>query len=225
MPPTDDVIPEPAEVTAIVLAGGTGERIGGLPKAFLDHGGRSLLDHAVTLLAPFAASLVVCLPGDLLDRAPAGTIAVAGGASRQASLLAGLARAQTRFVVIHEVARPFATSGLVRAVLAAMTAGADAAVPVTPMTVRDSVVGLQEGRIVAVTPRENLGYSQTPQAYRRERLDAALQAARAQGRDEASAFAPLLRAGARIEAVAAPPGNIKITYPEDLALLDRGGAS
>ncbi len=43
--------------------------------------------------------------------------------------------------------------------------------------------------------------------------------------DEATAYAPLLRAGARIEAVAAAPGNVKITYPEDLALLDRGGAS
>lgn len=209
-------------MTAIILAAGLGERVGGTPKAFLRHGGRSLLDHAVALLAPFAGRVVVCLPRAFLDRAPAATLAVAGGASRQRSVQAGLARAQTPFVLLHEVARPFARPALVRAVLAAVAAGADAAVPVSPMPVRDSVVTVQAGRIVAVAPREDLGVSQTPQAYRRDVLAAALESALIEGREDPTSFAPLLRAGARVDAIMAAEGNIKITYPGDLALLEPG---
>ncbi len=111
-----------------------------------------------------------------------------------------------------------------RDVLAALFSGADAAVPVTPLPVRDSLITLAQGRIAAVLAREEMHYSQTPQAYRRIALMEALDTAMAQGMDETTAFAPMVRAGARVDAVLAGEGNAKITYPEDLALLDPDGA-
>lgn len=218
--PVSSALPPAAEVTAIILAGGSGDRLGGTPKAFLHHRGATLLDHAHALLAPFACRVVACLPADRLDEAREDLIAIAGGASRQASVMAGLAVAETPYVLLHEVARPFASPELVRDVLAALVAGADAAVPVVPLPVRDSLIRLEQGRIAAVLAREEMYSSQTPQSYRRVALNEALDAAMAQARDETTAFAPMLRAGARVDAVAAAPGNVKITYPEDLALLD-----
>ncbi len=219
MPPTAP-LPPADTVTAIILAGGGGERVGGLPKAFLRHGGLTLLEHALALLAPFAGRVVACLPADRLGDAPAGLVAVAGGASRQRSLAAGLAQTTTPHVLLHEVARPFATPALVRAALAALAQGADAAVPVVALPVRDSLVAVSNGRIRTVLAREELHHSQTPQAYRRSALADAVTAALAQGREETTAFAPMLRDGLRVDAVAGEAANVKITYAADLALLD-----
>ena len=212
-------------VTAIILAGGSGERVGGTPKAFLRHRGLTLLEHAHALLAPFAGRVIACLPAERLGEAPGGVLAVAGGATRQRSVAAGLAQAATPHVLLHEVARPFATPALVRAVLAALAAGADGAVPVVALPVRDSLVAVADGAIRAVPEREELHHSQTPQAYRRAALAEAIGQALAQGREEATAFAPLLRAGARVDAVPGEAANLKITYAGDLALLENGEAT
>lgn len=91
------------------------------------------------------------------------------------------------------------------------------------MPVRDSLITVANGRIGTVPAREELHFSQTPQAYRRDAPGLALESARAQGRDETTAYAPMLRAGARVDAVPAAEGNVKITYPGDLALLDADG--
>lgn len=218
----DPLLPDPRDVTAIVLAAGGGSRVGGRPKAFLRHRGLTLVDHAVALLQPFAASVVACLPADSIDEPVAGARVVAGGSSRQRSIVAGLEVASTPYVVLHEAARPFATAELVAAVLAAVAVGASGAVPVVAPPVRDSAVTVSDGRITAVVPRDQLHHSVTPQAYRRAPLAAALAEALSQGRDESTSFAALLRAGLPVAAVPAPPGNRKITWPEDLALLDAG---
>lgn len=217
---TDPFLPDPRDVTAIVLAAGGGARLGGQPKAFLRHRGLTLLDHAVGLLAPFAATVVACLPADRLDEVVAGAVVVAGGSSRQRSVVAGLAAAATPWILLHDAARPFAAAGTVSAVLAAVAAGAAAAIPVVPPALRDSAVTVAGGRVTALVPREELHHSVTPQAYRREPLAAALAQALASGQDEATSFAPLLRDGLMVAAVPAPPGNLKITWPEDLDLLD-----
>ena len=93
------------------------------------------------------------------------------------------------------------------------------------LPVRDSLVTAAGGRILSVPAREDLHHSQTPQAYRLAALAEAIGQAMAEGREEATAFAPLLRAGARVEAVPGEAANLKITYAGDLALLESGEAT
>ena len=84
----------------------------------------------------------------------------------------------------------------------------------------DSAVLVEAGIIASTVPRAGLRFSSTPQAYRRAALIAALDRDGAAGRDESTAFASMLRSGARVAAVEMTAANPKITWPEDLALLD-----
>src|SRR5262245_48464005 len=103
-------------VWAIVVAGGRGERFGEA-KQFLPLGDGRLVDHAVTAAATACAAVVVVLPaGTAWDGPPvAGT--VTGGATRAASVRAGLAAvpADAEIVVVHDAARPLAPPALFRA--------------------------------------------------------------------------------------------------------------
>ena len=59
-------VPVPAgEVSALILGAGSGERIGGRPKAFLQRGETTLLEHTVALMTPFASEIIVGLPPDV----------------------------------------------------------------------------------------------------------------------------------------------------------------
>ena len=107
--------PRAEDVTALILAAGEGDRLG-KPKAFLSVGGMTLLEYAVALVAPFAAEVIVGVRR--ADMAQAGVllgdsaVPVAGGATRQQTLLNGLAAATRPFILLHEVARPLATPEL-----------------------------------------------------------------------------------------------------------------
>ena len=112
-------------VTAIVAAGGRGERFGAAqPKQMLVIGGRSILERSVQLLLdhPAVAEVIVALPpnlaGDLpesFQRAPKALRVVAGGPRRQDSVANAFAAVsdKTDVVLIHDAARPFASAGLV----------------------------------------------------------------------------------------------------------------
>ena len=215
-------------VAAIVAAGGRGARVGGeVPKQFRRIGARTVLEHAVL---PFARServteVVVVLPPDPPAEAtaalraiePALRIAV-GGARRQDSVAAGLSEvsAGTDVVLVHDGARPFCSDGLIaRTVDAAAAWGA--AVPA--LEASDTVKGVRrEGDALfvrATLPRDRVRLAQTPQAFRREVLAAAVALGKA-GADATDEAALAERAGHAVRIVAGEPGNIKITTPEDL---------
>ena len=217
-------------VSALILAAGLGERMGGQPKAFMAAGTSTLLERVVALVRPFAAEIIVGLPEDEVGRGRtlldgAGTIVAAGGASRQETVSILLAHAGNRLVLIHEVARPFAGPALFAAVLAAADRHG-AAVPVLPVSRRDSLAlrdgdhfgePLDRGRVVAL---------QNPQAYDRDILCAAEPAAGAAGLAEPSTANLVARAGTPVHLVPGEPDNIKLTYPEDWdAAFDRLSAT
>jgi 2-C-methyl-D-erythritol 4-phosphate cytidylyltransferase len=217
---------------ALLLAAGRGERLAGArPKAFLDLGGRTLLEHAVAAVeaCPDVEGHVVAAPegweeeADRIGRRSGKHLAVVlGGPSRRASVEEALGAVPEGFdaVICHDVARPLASSKLFSAVLAPLDR-ADGAIPVVPVS--DTVKRVAEGVVLGTVPREDLALAQTPQAFRRE----ALEAAHARDTDEATDDAVLLeRAGFRLAVVAGEPTNLKITVSEDLrvaqALLDDG---
>jgi len=215
------------KVVALLVAAGRGTRFGAdRPKQLLPLLGRPVLRHAAEALlrdGGVDAILPVTPPGEeaelaaLLDGLPLRR-AVAGGATRQASVLAGLealAADPPDIVLVHDAARPVIPAGTVPALLAALesTPGAIPAAPVAETLKRG-----EEGRVVATVPRAGLFRAQTPQAFRFADL---LAAHRAAGIEEATDDAQILeRAGLPVALVAGDESNVKITWKEDLVRVE-----
>jgi len=218
---------------AILLAAGRGERLGaGVPKAFVEVAGESLLARAVATIerTPRAGGFVVAAPRGHEDEAKAVAArsrklltVVTGGETRQASVRLALhaVPAETTGVWCHDVARPFATPELYARVLGGL-ADADGAVPALP--VADTVKRVRGAHVLETLPRDGLVLVQTPQAFRPEALEEAHRRAEEQGWEATDDAGLLEQAGFRVVVVPGDPGNFKITSVDDLARLrERAG--
>ena len=222
-------------VTAIIAAGGRGERLGASqPKQFLVVGGRSILERSVELLLdhPAVAEVIVALPPELVAEPPASfrraskTLrVVAGGPRRQdsvANAFAAVSR-ETDVVVIHDAARPFASAGLVsRTIEAAVETGAAlAALPARDTVKRAERAPANAGPYVKETlPRDTIHLAQTPQAFRREVFEAALAYGETEAFEATDEATLAERAGHPVCLVEGETTNIKITTQEDLAYAE-----
>jgi 2-C-methyl-D-erythritol 4-phosphate cytidylyltransferase len=200
--------------SGIVVAAGRGARYGA-PKQFLTAGRARLVDHAVAATAATCDEVVVVLPaGCAWDGAPVAA-AVTGGETRSDSVRAGLAAiaADADIVVVHDAARPLASTDLFELVIDAVRAGADAAIPA--IEVVDTLKRIDGDRVVETVTRAGLAAVQTPQAFRA----AALRAAHADGGDATDDAALVEAAGGTVIAVAGDPRNLKVTTVADLMLV------
>jgi 2-C-methyl-D-erythritol 4-phosphate cytidylyltransferase / 2-C-methyl-D-erythritol 2,4-cyclodiphosphate synthase len=225
-------------VAAIVVAAGRGERAGGgLPKQYRAIGGEPMLrpalaaflDHpAIDIVQP-----VIHLADESLYRGAIAGLgqlpaAAAGGATRQASVRAGLAALAAKapeLVLIHDAARPFVSGALItRAIGAGRAHGA--AVPA--IAVADTVKRIDaEANVVETLDRSRLRMVQTPQAFAFELIMAAHEQAAAAGRGDFSDDAALAEwAGHRVSVFEGESGNVKVTTSEDFdhAEILRGAA-
>ena len=203
---------------AIVVAGGSGARFGGA-KQFEELEGRRVVDWSVSAAHSVATAVVLVVPDVSAETCGAADIVVGGGSTRSESVRAGLAVVPegVGVIVVHDAVRPLADPDLFERVVAAVEAGADAAVPAVPVpdTVRKTGGGTLD--------RAELVLVQTPQAF------AAAQLRRAH-RDapEATDDASLVEAvGGSVTVVEGDAHNLKITRPDDLvvaaALIRRRG--
>jgi 2-C-methyl-D-erythritol 4-phosphate cytidylyltransferase len=199
-------------VWAIVVAAGSGRRFGGA-KQYEPLAGRRVVDWSLDAAAAVAEGIVlVVAPGHAADDEPGATAVVPGAATRSGSVRAGLRRvpADAEVVVVHDGARPLAPADLFAAVVDAVRAGADAAVPGVP------VVDTLRARAGGVVDRDGLVAVQTPQAFRA----GALRGAHAQ-EGEATDDASLVEAaGGKVVVVNGSPTNLKITRPDDLVVAE-----
>jgi len=220
-------------VTAIIAAGGAGRRLGGaVPKQLLEIGGRSILQHSVDAFLGHdrVTEVIVVLPGALAAAPPAwmsSTAAgarmhvVAGGDRRQDSVANAFDRvaAQCDVVLVHDAARPFVTPDLIsRSIDAAAQHGA----AIVAVAVADTVKRVDGAGLVAETiPRESIVLAQTPQAFRRAVLGAAVALGRAgvAATDEAMLAE---QAGHPVHVIPGEAGNVKITTAADLDAARRG---
>jgi 2-C-methyl-D-erythritol 4-phosphate cytidylyltransferase len=195
-------------VWTIVVAAGSGRRFGG-PKQDEPLGDRTVLEWAVAAARAASDGVVVVVAADRVG----GPDHVVGGATRAESVRCGLAAvpAAVEVIVVHDGARPFASPDLFRAVVAAVRAGADGAVPALAVT--DTVKQVDPaGRVIATLDRDELVTVQTPQAFRA----AALRRAHADEPDGTDDASLVERAGGRVVVVAGEPMNRKITVADDL---------
>ncbi|GAA3026175.1 2-C-methyl-D-erythritol 4-phosphate cytidylyltransferase [Actinokineospora globicatena] len=234
-PPPDSsdptALPEQARAVAIVPAAGRGERLGfGVPKALVPVRGTALLTHAVRglLNAGCVRHVVVAAPPSEVESTAAllrteGLAAdvVPGGADRTESVRLALRHAtkvipDARVVLVHDAARSFTPAEVIRAVVAAVAAGAPAVVPVLPMA--DTVKQVDFGGTVLATPdRAALRVVQTPQGFDLDTLTRAY----AEAGDSATDDAGLVeKIGIPVATVPGHAYAMKITTPFDLAIAE-----
>ena len=199
-------------VWTIVVAAGSGTRFGA-PKQFEPFGGDRVVDWSLRAARAASDGIVLVVPPEAVDAPePLADHVVGGGATRSASVRAGLAAvpADATVIVVHDAARPVPTPAVWQRVLAAVAQGADAAVPAVPVTDTLRVVG------GSTAPRDAFVAVQTPQAFAASALRRA-HADGAEGTDDAS----LVEAtGGRVVVVDGDPANIKITSPTDLLVAE-----
>lgn len=223
-----------AQTAAIIVAGGTGERLGRAGgKQLAAVLGRPLLSWT---LAAFDAApdvdliVLVCHPqrvDEFRQEAVEPTVTLTpvlfapGGDSRQASVANGLAQLpdDVATVLVHDGARPLVTPRLIGQSLAAYReSGADGVVVGHPSI---DTLKIVEGGSVQETPdRSRYWAIQTPQVFGVPSLLSAYEAAFAnqwQGTDDASLVE---RNGGRVAVFEGPRDNIKVTVAEDLLLVE-----
>lgn len=207
-------------VWAVLVAAGAGVRFGG-PKQFAALGGTRVVDRSLAVAREACDGVVLVLtdPHAWDAAAPVQPDAVvAGGATRADSVRAGLAAVpdDAEIVLVHDAARPLATTGLYDAVVRAVRAGAaDGVVGAIPgLPVVDTLKRVDGDVVAGTVDRSVLVAVQTPQAFRAD----ALRAAHASGHDATDDAALVEAHGGKVVVVPGDPRNLKLTDARDLAV-------
>lgn len=223
----------------VIVAAGSGTRLGAdAPKALVEIGGRTLLEHALSRLGGFPGRVAVAIaaPAAHLDRSrslaraaldavglgDAPLAVVAGGASRQSSVEAALSVIpdDCDVVLVHDAARALAPRSLAERVAGAVRATGEGVVPVLPVV--DTIKRLDDTAVVETVDRATLGAAQTPQGFPADALRAAYRATTVEHTDDAALAAA---AGLRVRTVEGDPLAFKVTRPDDLERATRSLAT
>lgn len=218
-----------AKFHVLIPAAGFGSRMENqLPKQYLPLLGRPMLHWAleVFLNSHHIDSVILVLsPEDdlwaknVLNH-PKLTVLKCGGETRAESVLNGLAHsshiAEPDWVLVHDAARPGMTENLLNHLLNALQDDQVGGLLAIPLA--DTLKRADEAQRVAKTePREDLWQAQTPQMFRYGLLKEALTKSGAAPTDEAQAVEAL---GYKPKLVTGQLRNMKVTYPQDLAILE-----
>lgn len=213
-------------VGVIIPAAGSGSRMGGTQKQFLEIGGKPLLQHCIDAFFQneSVGRIAVALPAALVKRPPAWMhdrriLFAEGGAQRADSVRAALAvlPSEVDIVIVHDAARPVLTAEMIQAVID-VAAGGDSVTLALPVT--DTLHRVDaEDRIVDTPDRSQFWRALTPQAFPRSVLEQAFQQTDdpSKATDEAGLVA---RAGFTVRVIPGDTSNIKVTTRSDVALAE-----
>ena len=208
------------EVWAIVVAAGEGRRFG-QPKQFAALGGRPVIEWSLEASRSVARGVVAVVPesflGELRNRQGCRPRHLPAGPTRASSVRRGLAAVpeNAEVVVVHDAARPLASRELFRAVVEAVVAGADGAIPGLAVADTSSVSA------AVASWRRSTGASWW-RCRRRKRSVPRRCGARTPAQPEATDDAGLLEAlGLSVVVVPGEYHNLKLTSPDDLATAER----
>jgi 2-C-methyl-D-erythritol 4-phosphate cytidylyltransferase len=214
---------------AVIPAAGSGERLGaGRPKAFVQLGGRTLLERTLAGLRDSGAvdAVVVAVPADRTDEAKlilgGDATVLAGGSSRTESVRRALTAVGTpELLLIHDAARALTPPAMIARVVAALREGHQAVVPALP--VADTIKAVDANSMVIATPeRAGLRAVQTPQGFHTELLLRAYERSESasESADVTDDAAMVENLGAQVFVVDGDPMAFKITTALDLVLAE-----
>jgi 2-C-methyl-D-erythritol 4-phosphate cytidylyltransferase len=222
-------------MVAVVLGGGVGQRLGaGMPKQLLRLAGRTLIEHCVAAFeeAPGVDEILVVMAGGYVGQVE-GLLAgfrkvsavIEGGVTRPDSTRVALAAIGRTHpgevgVLLHDAARPLVDGRIIADCVASLRVH-DAAGVAVPAS--DTMVVTENGVMESMPRRETLLRCQTPQCFRLSVITRAHELAAAD-----PDFAPTDDCGVvlrylpqvKVHVVPGSERNIKITYPQDLAIAE-----
>ncbi len=216
-------------VGVVIPAAGSGPRMGGRAKPFLELSGEPILMRA---LRPFLAhssvrEVVVSLPTAHAESPPKWLIeadrriqVVAGGETRRDSVWAGLqALSDTLDVaVVHDGARPLVSRNVVGRCIDLARRGEGGVAGVPAVDTMKEIDG--DGHVVATPDRSRLWHAQTPQAFPLGVIMDAYRRAVTEDFPSTDDAALVERVGGRVMMVQSSGDNLKITRPEDLKMAE-----
>lgn len=211
------------EYTALIVAAGTGTRMGlGYNKVYAPlKDGKAILFHTMEVFQkdPDCRQMVIVTDSwSFMEHwkgvLPQETVYVHGGKSRLESVRNGLLAVEYPYVFVHDGARPYVSGASIQALKEALKED-DAALLMVPC--KDTIKVVKDGYVQETLDRSTLMAAQTPQAFRTDLLSRCLDEAVKDGcmvTDDASAVE--LYGNVRVRAVTGSYANFKITTPEDL---------
>ncbi|MEM6634876.1 MAG: bifunctional 2-C-methyl-D-erythritol 4-phosphate cytidylyltransferase/2-C-methyl-D-erythritol 2,4-cyclodiphosphate synthase [Pseudomonadota bacterium] len=212
------------QAAAVIVAAGRGTRAGGeKPKQFQRLGDRTVIEHTLAAFRSHPRILRIILvqgPDDTdhwSELQIPDAICVQGGATRSASVAAGLAAVGDGIdhVLIHDGARPLASAALIDRVLDALGHN-PAAAPALPVS--DALWHGADGQVIGTQARSGLFRAQTPQGFDLDAIRAAHAAFEGTAADDVEVA---LADGLDVAIVAGDEANIKITGPDDFDRAER----
>ena len=210
-------------VAVIIPAGGSGERLGAkIPKALVQIGGKTLIEHAVTNMAPIANQIIVAAPAgyeaEFLQLLGSEVTVITGGLTRTLSVKRALEHVEkeNEFILVHDAARPLASTELALRIIDSLRAGEKAVVP--GIAVSDTIKRVDEDNYVTKTPtRSKLRVIQTPQGFTRKVLMKAHSSD-----DDVTDDAGLVEdRGIAVKVIAGEDRALKITTTHDLTVAEQ----
>ena len=210
-------------ISVIIPAGGSGERLGAkVPKALVQLAGRTLIEHAVSNMSAIADEIIVAAPKGLektfQELLGSEVLVVTGGITRTESVKAGLKvlSKDAKFVLVHDAARPLASTDLARRIIKELQSGADAVIP--GLKVADTIKRVNIDGFVTKTPnRAKLRAIQTPQGFTHATLITAHKL-NAEATDDAALVEEL---DIPVKVIFGEDRAMKITTPDDLGRAHR----
>ena len=215
-------------VIGIIAAAGSGERMGGVQKAFQPLLGREMVAYSLQVMEESEEidSVMLVVPSDAVDMATrlclgmrfnkVGSISKGGRTRRESVESAVRSIYENDLIVVHDGARPCITAELItRGIAVAREHGA--AVPIVP--VQDTIMDIApDGKVVTTPDRSRLFAAQTPQVFDSMLLSRAhYETSPELVLDDASLVEAL---GLPVHTFEGDPANIKVTTPIDLAFAE-----
>lgn len=210
-------------VAVVIPAGGSGERLGAkIPKALVQLGGKTLIEHAVENMAPVANQIIVAAPLGFEEQFQqllgSEVLVITGGLTRTLSVKNALPHIskENEFILVHDAARALATTELAMRVIDSLRAGERAVVP--GLEVVDTIKRIDADNYVTKTmDRSKLRAIQTPQGFTRKLLKKAHTSP-----DDVTDDAGLVEdRGVDVKVILGEERALKITTIHDLAIAER----
>ncbi|MCX8081858.1 MAG: 2-C-methyl-D-erythritol 4-phosphate cytidylyltransferase [bacterium] len=209
-------------ISVIIAGGGKGNRLGGIPKAFLKIGQKQLLYYSIEKFYEKVCEIVLVLPYGYVEKwnrklknIYKNIEVISGGEHRQDSVNEGIKALKKKdgIIIIHDVARPFFSDNLLnRLIKSAKKYGAAVPYIETQDTLKE-----RDGTFVKHTlDRENIVSIQTPQVFKAEIIINAYKEAYKEHFYATDDATLVERSGVKVYLVKGERENIKITYPIDI---------